>query len=283
MTTLKRAGLLCLPLLLMAACTSAPPPRPPVALEQATSADRQARRAFGEGDLVAARNLFEQSLRLQQSLDNLPGVGAAAINLAVVYHGMKNDAMALRLLDSILADKVTPYPAELRTTAAFRKAVIMVDGGNNEASAAVDAAAQMCGKSCELTPGLDNLRARMALGKKEYAAALNYSREAADAAGDRKEELANARRHSGAAEAALHQHDRALEHYLAALELDKQLGMPRRIAEDLDGVARALAELGRKEEAASYARRAAAAHDAIQFAPGNAPASPPPTLPSPPG
>jgi tetratricopeptide (TPR) repeat protein len=271
MTTLTRAGLLCLTLLVLAACGSAAPPRPPLALEQADTAEREARRAFRDGDLAAARNLFEQSLRLQQSQDNLPGVAAAAINLAAVYHAMKNDELARRLLDSILGDQLTPYPPGMRVAAAFRKAVILVDGEDKEAATTLEAAAGMCGKACEFTPGIHNLRARMALNKKEYAAAVNYSRDAEGTAGERREELANARRYSAAAEAGLGQHAIALEHYLAALELDKQLGISARIAEDLDGAARALAQLGRKEEAAAYARRGAAAHDAARFKPGDAP------------
>lgn len=272
MVTLMRAGLPCLLLAALASCSSAPPPRPPAVLEQANNADRQARRAMRDGDLAVARNLFEQSLRLNQSLDNLPGVAVSAINLAVVYHGLKNDDKALQLLDGVLGDSLIPYPAELRAAAAFRKAVILVDGGRPEAPAAVDAAAQLCTGSCEFTAGVYNLRARMALGKKEYAVAVNFAKQAADAAGDHKEELANAKRHAAVAEAALGQHNLALEHSLAALELDKQMGMAGRIAEDLDGAAKALAQLGRKDEAAAYARRAAAARDGDHYKPGGAPA-----------
>jgi len=261
---LKRVLLVCLPLALLAACSSPAPPRPPAVLESANNADQQARRALRDGDFPVARNLFEQSLRLQQSLDNLPGIASAAINLAAVYHAMNNDDVALSLLDGILADRLAPYPADLRAVAAFRKAVILVDGKNKDAPAAVEAAAQLCASSCEFKAGLYNLRARMALGSQDYAAAASQAKLAADASGDDKEELANARRHSGAASFALGQPGPALEHYLAALELDKQLGAPRRIAEDLRGASVALDRLGRKDEAASYARRAAAAHDAIQ-------------------
>jgi tetratricopeptide (TPR) repeat protein len=264
--TMNRILLLSLPLLLLFACDGTAPPKPPAAVERASSADREARRALRDGDLPVARNLFEQSLRLQLSLDNLPGVATAAINLASVYHRMNNDEMALRLLNSILQDKLVPYPAELRTMAAFRKAVILVDSDSKDAPAAVEAAAQLCAKSCEFTAGLHNLRARLALAGKDYAAAAGYAKSAADTSGDSKEELANARRNAAAAEYALGQPAPALEHYLAALDLDKQLGLPRRIAEDLGGVSRALEKLGRKDEADSYARRAAAAQDALHAA-----------------
>ncbi len=266
---MNRILLSCLPLLLLSACSSPAPPAPPAAVERASSTDREAKRALRDGDLAVARNLFEQSLRLQQSLDNLPGVATAAINLAAVHHKMNNDEAALRLLDGIVQDKLVPYPAELRAMAAFRRAVILVDGGSKDAPAAVAAAAQLCAKSCAYTAGLYNLRARLALAGKDYAAAAGFAGSAADAAGDSKEELANARRNQAAAEYALGQAAPALEHYLAALEIDKQLGLPRRIAEDLGGVSRALEKLGRKDEAASYARRAAAAQDALRAgAPG---------------
>lgn len=261
--TRYRALLLFIPLLVLSACGSSAPPKPPAAVERASSADREAKRALRDGDLAVARNLFEQSLRSQQSLDNLPGVATAGINLASVHHMMNNDEAALRLLDGIVQDKQTPYPAELRALAAFRKAVILVDGGGNDASVAVEAAAQLCAKSCAFNAGLYNLRARMAFAGKDYAAAAGFARSAADAAGDNMEELANARRNAAAAEYALEQPAQALEHYLAALDMDKQMGLPRRIAEDLAGASRALEKLGRKDEAASYARRAAAAQNAI--------------------
>ena len=270
--SLKRTGLLCALLAGLAACSSAPPPRPPAALERANAADKEAHRAMRDGDLAVARNLFELTLRLQQSQDNLPGVATAAINLAVVYHRLGNDDLALRLLDAIFNDTLTPYPAELRAAAAFRKAVILVDSGNKEAAAALENAAKSCSGSCEFVPGIHNLRARMALGKGDYAAVRKLSKDAADAAGDHKDELANAKRYAATAEAALGQHNQALEHYLAALELDKQLGIGGRIAEDLDGIAKALAQLGRKDESAAYAHRAAAAHDALHYQPGDVPA-----------
>lgn len=215
-----------------------------------------------EGDLTLARNLFEQSLRMQQSLDNLAGVAASSISLAVVYHGLKNDDMALRLLDAIAGDKLVPYPAELRRVAAFRKAVILVDGGAQGSAVAVDAAAALCGRSCGLSAGLDNLRARMALQNKQYADALGFAKAAEGEAGGDKQELSNAWRNAAAAEAGAGRHAQALDRYLAALALDKQLGAPKHIASDLDGVALELKRMGRSDESASYARRAAAAHAA---------------------
>lgn len=265
MTThfMKRA---CLYLVLagMAACSSPPPPRPPAPLEQMNAVDKAASRAARDGDWPAARTLFEQSRRLHQAQDDVAGSAMATINLASVYHHLGKNDTALQLLDGIVSDTTLPYPVQLRSVAAFRKAVILADGGQwNASAAAVDDAVQNCPKPCELTAGISNLRARLALAKNDYASALPLAKAAADAAGGDKSELANARRYAGDSELGLQHHEPALEHYLAALELDKQLGLSERIAEDLDGAAKALARLGRREEAESYARRAVAVHAAL--------------------
>lgn len=249
-------------LLMLAACASAPPPRLPAVKEHVVLSDKQARRALRNGNLPLARALYQQSLRLSQALDDLPGVATATINLASVYHGLKKDEEALRLLDGLLGEKQVPYPEDLRTMAAFRKAVILVGNNSEAAPAAVAVAEQMCARSCDLAAGLLNLEARMALNKKDYAAAVTLASDAAGRAGDSRQELANARRHMATAELALGRNGQALSHFQQALELDKGLGLAKRIAVDLDGISTVLGKLGRKEEAAAYARRAAAAHEA---------------------
>ncbi len=256
--------------LVLAACGSAPP-RLPIAAEQAQQADLAAHRAVREGDLPRARELFTQSLWLQQSLDNLAGTAMAALNLATVSYRLGDDSAALQQLDHILADDAPPYLPELRAAAAFRKAVILVDGGHEDmAEPALQRASNECSKQCAYTSGISNLRARLALQKGDYAAAIQLAKIAMDTSGAEPEELANARRISAAAETALGQHAAALTHYQAALELDKGLGMSARIAVDLNGIAKALEQLGRKPEADVYARRAAAVIEAGRFIPGSA-------------
>ncbi|HKB61050.1 MAG TPA: hypothetical protein VKC56_13515, partial [Gallionellaceae bacterium] len=156
-----------------------------------------------------------------------------------------------------------PYPPDMRAEAAFRKAVILVDKNSAEAATAVAAAAARCGTSCRFAAGLNNLRARMALRKGDFPAALAAAKAAEGAAGNDKQELANARRNRAAAEAGQGRRENALADYLAALALDKELAQPSHIAEDLAGVSGVLKRLGRNAESAAYARRAAAVRDAI--------------------
>lgn len=250
---------------LLASCGSAPQ-RPPAALEQAESADKSARRALREGDLARARTLFAETLTLQQSLDNLPAMATALINLATVSHRLKDDATALRLLDRILTGGL-PYPADMRAAAAFRKAVIYLGAGQaSQAESALALAENECPEPCTLRPGMRNLQARLALTRSDHAGALVLAQTTLAAKGTEKEELANARRIAAAAEAALGRQEAALGDYQAALEMDKELGLSSRIAEDLNGIASALTQLGRQGEAEGYARRAKAVIEAAAVA-----------------
>ncbi len=270
--SMTRNGVLCLLVAGVAACSSPPPPRPPAVLERVSSTDKAAWRAARDGDWAAARALFDESRRLHQAQDDIAGTGGAIINLATADHRLGNDGQALGLLDGVMRSTEIAYPAALRADAGFRKAVILADvGKGSDAAAALDGAEVLCAKPCALTAGINNLRARLALSTENYAAALKFAQNAGDAARDDKPELANARRYAAAAELALGQNAQAQAHYQAALELDKQLGASGRIAEDLEGAAKALERQGHKEEAASYNRRAAAVRDALHGKPAQGP------------
>ncbi|WP_212786528.1 hypothetical protein [Ferrigenium kumadai] len=255
--------------ILLAACGS-PPPRLPLALERAQTADKDARRALQTGDLVNARILFARSVALHQSLDDADGSASALVSLATVSHRLHDDAAAIKLLDQILLDQTGVYPPEWRITAAFRKAVILADlGRSDEAVPVLALADKQCEGNCALHLSIDVLKARLALLKGDAAAALELAQPAASAREAGKEEQANALRIVAAAEERLSRHDAALLHYRAALELDKSLGLSNRIEEDLNGMVRVLTRLGRDEEAAHHARRAFIVHEAARK---NAPA-----------
>lgn len=244
-------------LLSVAACGSAPP-RQPAAVEKARKTEQAAHRALRDGDLLRARELFHQALLLQQSLENIPATAMAAINLSAVLHKLGEDNAALDLLDSVLADTTSSVSTDMRTEAAFRKGIILADMGKAEdAKSAVQLARQECRQQCELEPGINNLQARLILTKGDFAAALAIAKSVMNKAAG-KEEQANAQRIAAVAETALGQFELALQHYQGALALDKELALSGRIVEDLKGVAKVLASLGRKQEADIFAHRAEA-------------------------
>lgn len=249
---------------LLAACGS-PQPRLPPALEQAQMTDRDARRALRMGDMWNARTLFARSAELHQSVDDVDGTATALISLATLSHRMGDDAAAIAQLDRVLHEREGVYVPEWLVTAAFRKAVILLNLGRiDDAGPVLAAAGDRCGRDCALRPGIEVLKARLALLKGDAAAALELALPVASSRETGKEERANALRIAGASEEKLMRHDAALMHYRAALELDKPLGLSARIEADLNGMARALAGLGRAGEAEIHARRAALVREAAR-------------------
>lgn len=246
----------------LAACGS-PPPRLPAALDQARIADKDAMRALRMGEMRNAQVLLARSLALHQAVDDTDGAASALISLATVAHRLHDDDDALKLLDQVLLDHAAIYPREWHITAAFRRAVILADLNRiDEAAQVVDLADRQCERDCPLRFGMEVLKARLALLRGDAAGSLELAQPVASAREAGGEEQANALRIVAAAEERLAHHEAALQHYRAALELDKSLGLSARIEADLNGMARALSQLGRAGEAAGYARRAAIVHEA---------------------
>lgn len=242
---------------LLAGCGSAPP-RLPQALEQAQTADRDARRALRGGELLRAQYNFTKALALQQSLGDTAGAATTMINLATVAHQLKDDAAALAWLDKILLEKAHIYPLESQQAAAFRKAVILTNLAHmSEAESTLQLAEKLCDKKCTLHFAIGALRARLLLLKGDAEGALALAQSISTEKDAGKEEQANALRIVATAEEKLARYASALQHYQATVEMDKTLGLSARIAEDLSGMARVSKLLGREEDAALYARRAA--------------------------
>src|SRR5665647_1414080 len=149
---------------LLVACGSAPVVRQPLAIEQARAADKDARKALRDGELLRAQHDFAQALALQQSLDDTAGSATTMVNLATVAHQLNDDQAALTWLDRILLEKEGIYPQESRLTAAFRKTVILADLARlGDADAALRSADNLCDRKCALNFGIDALRARLLL------------------------------------------------------------------------------------------------------------------------
>jgi len=171
----------------------------------------------------------------------------------------------LKSLDRILLEKEPIYPPESLIAAAFRKAVILADlSRSGEAGQALQSADKQCAGKCALSYSIDALRARLMLldgdadGALELAITVSKQNEAG------REEQANALRVAAAAEEKLARSAGALQHFQAALELDRSLALSVRIGEDLNGMARASTRLGRDQDAAEYARRAVLVNEAYR-------------------
>lgn len=242
---------------LLTACGT-PPQRQPLALQQAQTADKEARRALRMGDTANARIAFAESLSRYQSLDDRDGAASARLSLAAVSHQLHDDAAAIKLLDELLLDQDHVYARGWQIAAAFRKAVILAGSERvDEALPVLAIADRLCERDCDLRFGIEVVKARLTLLKGDALAALALAQPVATARDVSNDERANALRVVAAAEERLTRHEAALSHYRGALELDKALGLSGRIEDDLNGMARALTQLGKKAEAATHARRAA--------------------------
>jgi len=255
--------------LLIAACGSSPVERQPLPFEQVRSADADARKALKNGELFSAQNDFAKVLSLQQSLDDTTGAATTLINLATVTHQLGDDESALKWLDRLLLEKEDIYPKESRLTAAFRKAVILANHSRlDEAESSLQDSEKICSNKCPLKQSMRILRARIALLRGDAEQAISLAQDASKSGGDGKEEHANALRVIASAEEKLERAASALQHYQAALEIDKRLGLSERISEDLNGMARVSEKLGQSRQAGEYSRRAALVKDAIGQVPG---------------
>jgi tetratricopeptide (TPR) repeat protein len=241
----------------LVACSSAPVVRQPLPIEQSRAANKDARKAFRNGELLQAQRDFTTALALQQSLDDTAGSATTMINLATVDHQLHDDPAALTWLDRIVQEKEAIYPREARLAAAFRKAVILADLARlGDADKALRFADDLCNGKCTLNAGIDVLRARLLLLNGDARGALAVAQALSRQDGAGQAEQANALRIVAAAEEKLQRPAEALQHYRAALEMDKTLALSERIGEDLSGMARASAQLGHDREAAEYSRRA---------------------------
>jgi len=249
---------------MLASCGSTPP-RLPQAMEQAQVADKEARRALRSGDLLRAQHDFAKTLQLQQSFDDTAGVATTIINLATVAHQLHDDEGALIWLDKILLEKAEIYPVESRLAANFRKAVILANLGRlPEAEASLAEAKKLCDKKCSLHFAIDGLQARLLLLKGDSQGAITLALTISKEADVGQDEQANALRTVATAEEKLSRYTEALQHYQSTLEIDKELGLGGRIAEDLSGMARVLKQLDRDQEAVAYSRRAELVNESLR-------------------
>lgn len=251
-------------LLLFAGCGGTVPDKPPAVIEQAATLDKRAHAAVREQHLALARDLYGRLLRLQQSIEDLPGIATTTINLASVEHRQGDDATAIRLLEAVLGDAGNLFPAEIKAEAAFRRGVIAIGAQDRQAAAvALERARRLCASPCPLAAGLLNLEGRLALAGGDPHRALSLAQQAEAEAGEDREEIGHALRLAAQAQAASGHLEEALEGYRVVLQEDKDLADARLIADDLDTIAGFLSRLGREEEAAGFRQRAATVRAAL--------------------
>ncbi len=261
---IRRLLFLTLAFIGLTACGSTPETRSSE-MVQAQEADKEARRALRDGQLLRAQRGFNKVLVLQQSQDNVSGSATTMVNLATVAHQLKEHDAALTWLDRIVMENPNIYPVELQLIAAFRKSVMLADLSRiGEADSSLKIAERLCDKSCTQKLGLDVLRARLLLLNGNIKDALSLAQTVSSNSAAGMSEQANALRIAATSEEKLARYEEAFQHFEAALETDKALGFSERIAADLNGMARVAKQLGNEREAEEYSKRALIVQESLR-------------------
>ena len=247
---------------LLSSCLGGGPDLPVLTEQQAAAVqwNNQGHLAFKDGAYAQALAAYRKALEINRSTEDADGIALELVNISTVYDRLGDRANSLNALDQILVPSGIPIPPARKAEAAYRKAVYFLeDGDYAQASVWSDKALALCqGAGCPVEGRLFNLKARMELSKKNAATSLIHARHALTvnrSTGDKIEEANSLRL---IADASFQSKDfaTAQQFYDDALRLDKEAGSAAKIALDLMGLGRSLAQQGRRAEAADFFRRA---------------------------
>ncbi|ADE11971.1 Tetratricopeptide repeat protein [Sideroxydans lithotrophicus ES-1] len=227
--------------------------------EQATDLNQRAQRAFQRGEYQVAARLYESALQLDVAIENVNGIAINVLNLARVNQMLGKTELAERYLDSLLDDKALHYASTQLAAAATQKSLLRLQQ-NDESGATkwVERAAVYCVSDCPLSGVIDNARASIALRANDADKTLHWSERAASENRNASPlEYANSLRLSASAKLMKNEHDAALKLLEESLGIDKSLGLPEKIRQDLLLSAQVYEKMGQAERAAEYHDRAA--------------------------
>lgn len=222
----RRAALLIA--LLLAACASPPKLSEPLLRRQAQEAEADGARRHGRGDYAGAIRSFGTASRLRQSFDEPAAAARNALNQAHAELALGQAEAALNRARLITHAELALDVLLLRTQANLTL------GQLAPAQDTLAAASAACAASCPLAPSLNLLQARAALAGNHAPEALAHAEAALKLLQDKDEaaETGNAWRLIAAARLASGDAAGALPAARAALDIDRQLALPEKIARD---------------------------------------------------
>lgn len=247
-----RAKSIFLAVLILAGCAGAPKPADPPRLRAALEAENDGAKRYGRGDFGMAERRFDEAMRLYASIDDAPGSARNRLHLARTRLAQGRAEAALALLNA--ADPGTDPASALDTLLLMAQAQLAL-GRDADAQQSLVAAAGRCGAACPQAPSLSLLQARAALAGKRPQEALAHADAALKLLRDSSDkiETGNAWRLIAAARLASGDAAGAMPAAEAALDIDRRLALPEKIAGDwlLIGDIR---KVGGGDTAAAYRR-----------------------------
>jgi tetratricopeptide (TPR) repeat protein len=256
-------------LIVLAAGCGGKAPLTNTSLAQSRLAEAETRAAalVKSGDFSGAARHYGEALRIATTLENADAIAANAINLSVVQQWLGQDAEARSALAAVLDDPRTAFSERRKLQAELRRAILELAGGNIGAAAiwAGQADRRCAATNCEYAATILNVRAQVELDSGHAAEAARLAQAAADRSrgSANRAENANALRTLGRARQARGEPAAALAPLRQALEIDREIGDPRKILADLAELARAADAAGDATAAKDYKERGLAVSRAM--------------------
>lgn len=243
--------------LFLSACGQTAPTRN-ARLELAADYSQSAQHAYNRGDYHAALRQYEMALRVDVAVENVPGIAIDMLNLARVNQMLERHDVANAYLDKLLEDRALEYGASNLAVAATQKSLLVLRQGDVAGARLwLEKASAWCVADCALASVIDNARAAIALREKDADQALHWAERAASSSRNVSPlEYANALRYMSEARLMRREFPAALRLADEALAVDKMLGLPAKIRQDLLLAAGAHEGLGDVEQAERFRERA---------------------------
>ena len=251
------AGALLIASLILAGCGAAPhsanAPVAPPRLKAALEAESDGAKRYGRGDYTVAARRFDEAARIYASIDDATGAVRNRLHLARSELAQGRAEAALRVL----------APAEPGSDGGFALDTLLVRAQAQLALDRHDAAQQdllaadaLCAGNCPRVAGLRLLQARAALAAQRVPEALAHAEAALKLLQDKDEanETGNAWRLIAAARLAGGDAGGALPAARAALDIDRRLALPEKVARDWLLIGDIRRKVGADDTAQAYRR-----------------------------
>ena len=243
--------------LILAGCAAAPnstnSPAAPPRLKAALEAESDGARRHARGDYPVAARRFDEAARLYASIDDTSGAARSRLHLARTELARGRAEFALQVL--VAAERSGDGGFALDTWLVTAQAQLALDRGE-AAQQSLAAAAALCAGACPQRASLHLLQARAALAQQRLPDALAHAEIALKLLQERNEahETGNAWRLIAAARLAGGDAAGALPAAQAALDIDRRLALPEKIARDWLLVGDIRDRVGAADAAAAYRR-----------------------------
>lgn len=216
-------------MIFLGACGSTPKPADPPRLKAALEAESDGAKRYQRADYVVAERRFADAMRQFASIDDSIGSMRNRLHLARTRLAQGRAEPALELLQGVSADAAMDTDVLL-----LRSQALLTLKRRSEAEQVLVAAERSCAAKCPQMPSLKLLQARGALASGRVAEAQSLAETAIKLLGDKDQgpEAGNAWRLAAAARLAAGDAAGASKSAQAALDIDRRLALPEKIAQD---------------------------------------------------